>query len=235
MLQYIRSLGFALLLSVGVVSVGKAASFDCNKATTETEIAICNDPELSALDEVMGQAYRLAKISANWMTPQELRNSQKAWLQQRNRCGDNFDCLRNSYVQRLEEVSDGVLYINVGRNFTSYVYGGEPVSGVCPSGTKLADWGQCVSWIRGGPSFRGLSAAGTMAFSYNYVGANAHSCSLSGRADKVNGLWIFQDYSSTCALRIEVGATGLSLNPTPECNNYCGMRAQGAMEQIIEY
>ena len=235
MVQYFKSFGLALLLSVGVGTVGTAASFDCNKATTETEIAICNDPELSALDEVMGQAYRLAKISANWMTPQELRNSQKAWLQQRNRCGDNFDCLRNSYVQRLEEVSDGVLYINVGRNFTSYFYGGEPVSGVCPSGTKLADWGQCVSWFRGGPSFRGLSAAGTMAFSYNYVGANAHSCSLSGRADKVNGLWIFQDDSSTCALRIEMGATGLSLNPTPECNNYCGMRAEGAMEQIIEY
>ena len=27
-----------------------AASFDCNKAATETEIAICSDPELSALD-----------------------------------------------------------------------------------------------------------------------------------------------------------------------------------------
>ena len=51
MLQYIGSLGLALLLSVGVGSVGKAASFDCTKATTETEIAICSDPELSALDE----------------------------------------------------------------------------------------------------------------------------------------------------------------------------------------
>ena len=29
-----------------------AASFDCTKATTETEKAICNEPELSALDEV---------------------------------------------------------------------------------------------------------------------------------------------------------------------------------------
>ena len=51
MVQYIRSLGLALLLSVGVGSVGKAASFDCNKATTETEIVICGDPELSTLDE----------------------------------------------------------------------------------------------------------------------------------------------------------------------------------------
>jgi phage terminase small subunit len=27
----------------------------------------------------------------------------------------------------------------------------------------------------------------------------------------------------------------ISLNPTPKCNNYCGMRADGAMDEIIEY
>ena len=57
MFQYLRSLSLALLFSVGVGSVGKAASFDCNKATTETEIAICSDPELSALDEEMAEAW----------------------------------------------------------------------------------------------------------------------------------------------------------------------------------
>ena len=54
MVHYFKSLVLALLLSVGVGSVGQAASFDCNKATTETEIAICADPELSALDDLMG-------------------------------------------------------------------------------------------------------------------------------------------------------------------------------------
>ena len=49
MVQYFRSLGGALLLSVGVGSVSSAASFDYSKATTETEIAICGDPELSIL------------------------------------------------------------------------------------------------------------------------------------------------------------------------------------------
>jgi uncharacterized protein len=57
MLQYIPSIGLALLLSVGVGSVGQAASFDCNKAATETEIAICADPELSALDERFGPLF----------------------------------------------------------------------------------------------------------------------------------------------------------------------------------
>ena len=40
MLQHIRLVGLALLLSVGVGSVVQAASFDCDKATTETEIEL---------------------------------------------------------------------------------------------------------------------------------------------------------------------------------------------------
>ena len=44
-----RLAGLTLVVLFGMASVGKAASFDCNKATTETEMAICGDPELSAL------------------------------------------------------------------------------------------------------------------------------------------------------------------------------------------
>ena len=39
-----------LLLSAGLGTSSKAANFDCSKANTETTIAICADPELSALD-----------------------------------------------------------------------------------------------------------------------------------------------------------------------------------------
>ena len=78
MLHYFRLIGLALLLSVGVGSVGKAASFDCNKATTETEITICSDPELSALDELMGQLWKD-------LDPSDiLVAEQKAWLKQRD-------------------------------------------------------------------------------------------------------------------------------------------------------
>jgi len=44
-----RILVATLLLSLSLAAVGQAASFDCGKATTETEIAICSDPKLSAL------------------------------------------------------------------------------------------------------------------------------------------------------------------------------------------
>ena len=57
MVQYFKPIVLLLLLSVGIGSVGKAASFDCNKATTETEIAICADPELSALDDRLSRLY----------------------------------------------------------------------------------------------------------------------------------------------------------------------------------
>ena len=42
----IKLIALLLLFSLGIGSVGKAASFDCNKATTETEKAICSSVEL---------------------------------------------------------------------------------------------------------------------------------------------------------------------------------------------
>jgi uncharacterized protein len=62
-----RSILTALLLTLGLHTAPlHAASFDCNKATTETEIAICGDPQLSALDELMGVAYKQALRSNDW-------------------------------------------------------------------------------------------------------------------------------------------------------------------------
>ena len=70
MLQYIRLISLALLLSVGFGTVAKAASFDCNKATTETEIAICADPRLSELDESIASVYfGLNPVSVDFMRP----------------------------------------------------------------------------------------------------------------------------------------------------------------------
>ena len=42
----------SLVFTLGTTIAGHAASFDCNKAATETEIAICDDPDLSALDDL---------------------------------------------------------------------------------------------------------------------------------------------------------------------------------------
>ena len=92
MLQYFRSIGLALLLSVGVGSVGQAASFDCTKAATETEIAICSDFELSALDELMGVSLKqlLETFPKKF---ESILIDQKQWIISQSKCADSLDCL----------------------------------------------------------------------------------------------------------------------------------------------
>ena len=73
MLKYMKSLALAFLLSVGAGGEVGAASFDCSEASTETEIAICADPVLSALDELarilskyVGLVISFDEIDANY-------------------------------------------------------------------------------------------------------------------------------------------------------------------------
>ena len=62
----IRKLLIGLMLLVGAPSLTLAASFDCDKATTETEIAICADPELSALDELADVLEKYVGLTVNF-------------------------------------------------------------------------------------------------------------------------------------------------------------------------
>jgi uncharacterized protein YecT (DUF1311 family) len=56
------------------------ASFDCSKARTSVEKAICSSPELSASDDKLAQAYRaaLTKVPEAAML---VREAQRKWLQ----------------------------------------------------------------------------------------------------------------------------------------------------------
>ena len=77
-----------------------AAGFDCSKAATLVENAICSDDELSSLDESMVAAYRAALAN-----DQDIKNSQRAWLKKRNACKDTA-CLKKAYSQRLAELQN---------------------------------------------------------------------------------------------------------------------------------
>jgi uncharacterized protein YecT (DUF1311 family) len=79
-------------------------SFDCRKAASSTEKAICGSSELSALDSRMAAAWRrsteiFAGPEAEAML-EPLRNEQRQWLGRRNACGSDLRCLRNIYQQR---------------------------------------------------------------------------------------------------------------------------------------
>lgn len=81
-----------------------AASFDCTKATTRTELTVCGDPELSELDSRLGKAYE-ASLSRS-ADPERLRAAQRAWLRDvRDRC-QGKPCLNAAYLKRLKELLD---------------------------------------------------------------------------------------------------------------------------------
>src|SRR5688572_8683649 len=67
----------ALLL---LIPVSQAASFDCAKAGTSFEKAICADAELSKQDEVLAQAYATALGGLSTNAANEVKAGQKAWL-----------------------------------------------------------------------------------------------------------------------------------------------------------
>jgi len=81
-----------------------AASFDCNKATTETEKAICDDPELSALDKRMSKAYKRARGSTS--SGDKYKSNQFKWLKSRDACISDKQCLLKSYNNILNELKD---------------------------------------------------------------------------------------------------------------------------------
>jgi uncharacterized protein len=56
MIRFVLALAALLLF----VPIAQAASFDCSKAGTSFEKAICDNPELSKQDEVLAQAYATA-------------------------------------------------------------------------------------------------------------------------------------------------------------------------------
>jgi uncharacterized protein len=76
-----------------------AAGMNCERAATVTEKAICNDTVLIDRDRDLAKAYAKA-LTADPAQTAAVREAQRAWLKERNRCGANLECLRTTYDNR---------------------------------------------------------------------------------------------------------------------------------------
>src|SRR3954468_16367568 len=74
-----------------------AASFDCAKASTRVEKAICADPALGRLADDVAAAYAAARAGLDDTWRPRLLRSQREWLSTRSACSD----LRTGLRQRL--------------------------------------------------------------------------------------------------------------------------------------
>ncbi len=87
-----------------------AAGFDCMKAVSPTEKAICSSSDVSGLDSMLGVKYRAKIASSTEEVGKKLKERQVEWLKDRDaKCGAAIDCLRAMYLARLGELDEGGL------------------------------------------------------------------------------------------------------------------------------
>lgn len=96
----IRLVSLAVLTTL--LSTAQAVSFDCQKAKTFTEKAICQNPELSALDDELGSLYQAATVDNKDV--KALKKQEDKWLKQRDTC-QTVDCVKKAYQQRITALS----------------------------------------------------------------------------------------------------------------------------------
>ncbi len=99
------SFALAAVLNMSLAGAAPAASFDCAKAKSKIEKAICTDQELSSLDEFLGRYYAGALETAKDAAAC-VKADQKAWVKNvRDACGPKSTCLTPAYLERLSTLS----------------------------------------------------------------------------------------------------------------------------------
>src|SRR6266511_3913872 len=93
-----RTAIWTTLLCLALMPSARAATFDCNKASTFAEKAVCSDSRLSAMDDELGRLYKGAL--AGTPNNETVKSDQRAWLSLRDRCRDS-DCIKKAYADRI--------------------------------------------------------------------------------------------------------------------------------------
>jgi uncharacterized protein len=89
----------ALFALVMIASPAAAASFDCAKAQSPFERAICSSPEVSAQDEILAKAYQTALGGLSADAASEIKSAQRAWLNYaEHSCSDDAQPISGDYT-----------------------------------------------------------------------------------------------------------------------------------------
>jgi len=127
-----------LLTTLGFCLPAAAASFDCAKAATAYEKAICADADLSAKDDTLAIAYATAIGGLTQTAAGEMRDGQRAWLKlldticsdamlpdDRPASEERIGCLSNAYADRIKTLEASRMY-NGLRIYNRDEYGAWP-------------------------------------------------------------------------------------------------------------
>jgi uncharacterized protein len=79
-------------------------SFDCRRANTPAMQAVCASDTLSRLDAAMGESYGAYMTSVSPALAAAQKARQRQWLQSRERCGADVNCIQALYQSRLAQL-----------------------------------------------------------------------------------------------------------------------------------
>jgi uncharacterized protein len=104
-----RLTALAIIALTAAATPVAAASFDCGKAKTADELAICSSSALSDLDMQMATLYGVRMQIPMLMGARgAAQDEQHEWLSQRGACRGNTACLTQIYQQRIGELKQTI-------------------------------------------------------------------------------------------------------------------------------
>jgi len=86
-------------------SAADYAPVDCRKANTPALSAICSNYSLGQAEARMATLYGIATSLVAMGQRGELNDTQRDWLSERDRCGDDTRCLHDMYARRIRHLN----------------------------------------------------------------------------------------------------------------------------------
>lgn len=222
-----RLAALVLALVFFAASNGKAQqgpSFDCGKATTAVEQAICDGWNLSQQDQWLSDIYGALRKQLPADQADRLKAEQKAWIKTRNgSCetpevsgdetleGERWNCLTLLYRQRLLALADQLEQLTFGT----------------PPGTGMSGYYAFETEGNWGELFLLQMPEKKVAFAISSVsGPTYHTCDVAGADAKRNNdlvMWQSPD-EPACKITISLDSADQATVSSVDCSYYCGAR-----------
>jgi len=105
-----------LLIGLAIPALPRAAaaaSFDCDRADLAAdEKVICDTRTLNDADVKMVTTFDLLAGLMAMGNRDKMHEDQSAWLKRRQACGEDVDCIRSAYDERLKQLDEAYKSLN---------------------------------------------------------------------------------------------------------------------------
>jgi uncharacterized protein len=102
---------FLVLAATLMASGAQAASFNCARARSPDELAVCATLTLNDQDVRLAQLYDITQHLVAMGARGAIQDAQQEWLQTRRACGANRVCLQRVYTRRIGELNQVLQHV----------------------------------------------------------------------------------------------------------------------------